>query len=512
MRLPLLFPVLFLLSGCDSALDSLLQIDDTRSRAEFAVPLVDSRVGLTQLVGDIDERVTLTVAPDGLLQFNYTDTVPAVTSDQVFDELSALGRAIPYAVTSRNQQIPFPLPDDIRLDALTIRGGKFTYQLPNPYEQPVRIRLEIANTTLGDAPLQVSGMLPAYAGSGDLPTLSSQDTPIDLAGYNFELGNGRVTLTYAIDALDGTPLEVPEGSLIAFTNLTFSYLQGYFGRTPYAGVAERLEIDFFDNYEEGEISFVDPLIRVRIRNGFGVPARAVIDALSVETAAGDTLAVTGQVVEEGFAFDYPRTPGSSAFTTYLIDETNSNLRELLAAKPTALNYRISALINPAADASITGYLLDTSTYSADLTVELPLYGSAADFAVSDSFAINLGESYDEIEAASFRITTDNELPFDLSLTGTFIDSLGNALADLTEGELLVISASPVDNQGNATQVTQRTIDVPLPAERLAAVRQASHLVLRTTFATTDNGTTAVRVTDQQQLRVRVGARLTVNNQ
>ncbi|WP_420458546.1 hypothetical protein [Neolewinella sp.] len=497
-----------LLVGCLNT----IEVDEVRIRAEYAVPLVDSRVNLTELVGEVDERLRLTVDADGLLRFNYTDTVPAVTSDEVFDELRALARGLPLPITQRRQAYPFPAPEDTRLDSLRAKAGIFSYSLPNPYPRAVRIELTLPGVTRDGVPLQVRGELPAYGGNGDQPKITNVDAPLDFAGYTFDLSGGALVVEYAINGLDGEELAPGRGTVAAFSELQFDRIDGYFGRAPYPGVSDRLAIDFFENYEGGEIDFVEPQIRVRIRNGFGVPARAVVDELYVETLSGDTVRVTGQVVEEGFDFDYPREPGTVAFTTYIIDETNSNLKELLAARPTALNYRISALINPEADESITGYLLDTSTYAATITVELPLYGATADFQVRDSFAVNIGTQYREVTAAEFRITTDNELPFDLSLTGTFIDSLGNVLGDLTDGELLVIRASPVDTAGNTAGAVQSTTDIPVVGERLVQLREASTLVLDITFATTEQGARPVRVTDRQNLRVRIGARLTVNDQ
>ncbi|CAH1001158.1 hypothetical protein LEM8419_02071 [Neolewinella maritima] len=497
-----------LMLGCEQA----IEVDGTRLRAEYAVPLIDSEVKLAELVGDIDERVRLTVDPDGLLRFSYTDTVPAVTSDEVFDELNGLARGLPLPITRRREAYAFPAPEDTRLTALRAKAGAFTYSLPNPYAQPVRIVLTLPGITRDGEPLQVRGELPAYSGTGDEPKLTNVDSPLDFTGYTFDLSGGELVVEYAIDGLDGEELAPGRATIAAFTALEFDFIEGYFGRTPYPGVSERLEIDFFDNYQGGTIDFVDPQIRVQIRNGFGIPARAVVDQLSVESQAGSTVAVTGRVVDEGFDFAYPRTPGNTALTTYLIDETNSNLKELLATRPTALNYRISALLNPEADESVIGYLLDTSTYTATITVELPLYGSAADFQLRDSFPVNLGEQYGEITAVTFRVTTDNELPFDLSLTGTFLDSLGTVVGDLTDGDLLVIRASVVDAMGNTTAATQATTDIPLQGERLAQVRRASRLVLNITFATSDKGSQAVRVTDRQNLRVRIGARLTVNDQ
>ena len=504
----LLWGVCLLLVGC---LDT-IEVDEVRIRAEYAVPLVDSRVSLTELLGEVDERLRLTVDVDGLLRFNYTDTVPAVTSEEVFGELRNLARGLPLPITQRRQAYAFPAPEDTELDSLRTKAGAFTYSLPNAYPRAVRITLTLPGVTRNGVPLEVRGELPAYSGSGDQPTLTNVADPLDFTDYTFDLTGGALVVEYAIDGLDGEELAPGRGTVAAFTELQFDRIDGYFGRAPYPGVSDRLAIDFFESYEGGEIDLVDPQIRVRIRNGFGVPARAVVDELYVETLAGDTVQVTGRVVEEGFVFDYPRVPGEVAFTTYIIDETNSNLQELIAARPVALNYRISALINPEADASVTGYLLDTSTYAATITVELPLYGSTADFQVRDSVAVNIGEQYGEVTAAGFRITTDNELPFDLSLTGTFVDSLGNVLGDLTDGELLVIRASPVDTAGNTAEAVQATTDVPVTGERLAQLRGASLLVLNVTFATTERGARAVRVTDRQNLRVRIGARLTVNDQ
>ncbi|MGB3800344.1 MAG: hypothetical protein WA952_11075, partial [Lewinella sp.] len=382
---------------------------------------------------------------------------------------------------------------------------------PNTYDVPITVELTFPSLSRNGVPLRVSGQLPAYSGTGTPPVLTNLDAPVDLEGYELDFSSGSLTVDYAIDGPDGQEYQPADGTVTLLSGLDFSYLEGYFGVQSYAGVDDVLRIDFFNNYLGGDIAFVAPRILVTVRNSFGVPSRAVVDELFITTVEGDTVAVTGPVVDDGFAFDYPEAPGDDRFTTYVIDETNSNVLDLIAAKPVALHYRISALINPDADPDITGFLVDTSSYTASVNVELPLYGSADDFQILDSFPINLGDQHGDITSASLRVTTDNEIPFDLSLTGTFIDEQGAALADLTDGELLVIRATPVDDQGNATGVQQQTVDVAFSGEKLEAVRRAATLVLRTTFATTDGGTQAVRVLDEQELRVRIGARLSVQN-
>ncbi len=510
-RMQKLLPAILLLlsiTACSDLVED-LRVDEVLLEAEYAVPLVDSRVNLPELLGEIDEQVTLSIDPDGLLRFNYTDTVPSVTGEAIFTDLRNLGRALPIPITSRSRTLPFPLPGDASLDILRLKSGNFTYSLPNTYDVPVSVELTFPTLLRNGDPLRVSGELPAYSGSGTPPALTNATEPLDLDGYELDFTTGSLTINYAIDGPDGEELDPATGTIAVLSNLDFSYLEGYFGVQTYPGVDDVLRIDFFDNYLGGDISFVEPRITVTVRNSFGVPSRAVIDDLYITTVGGDTVAVEGSVVEEGFAFDYPDQPGSQRFTSYVVDETNSNVLELISAKPVALNYRISALINPDEDTSIEGFLADTSSYAATVNVELPLYGAADDFRIRDSFPINLGDKYGEITTASLRLTTDNEIPFDLSLTGTFFDDQGNALADLTDGELLIIEASSVDAGGNATGSQQTTTDIPFTGDELQAIRGATTLILETTFATSDGGSRAVKVTDDQELRVRIGARLTV---
>lgn len=510
-RFLLLLLIIQALTGCDSVFDDLTRIDEVRSTPEFAVPLVDSRINLAGLVGEIDDRVTLTIDPDGLLRFNYRDTVPPVTSDLIFDELRNLARGLPLVVTKRRQALPFPFPDEVRIDELRAKSGSFTYDLPNTYDRPVTVQLTLPNAVRNGQVLTVSGTLPAYSGSGDVPRLTNVDQPLDFAGYTLDLSSDSLIVEYRIDGTDGTALQPARGTAAAFSNLEFDYIEGYFGRQAYPGVSGTLDIEFFDNYLGGDIRFLEPRITVGVNNNFGIPARAIIDRLDVTTVDGGTVAVTGEIVEEGFVLDYPGEPGTSIETTYLINETNSNVGELIAAKPVRLNYRISALINPAANREITGFLTDTSTYTATINVELPLYGAADDFGLRDSFPINLGDDYGEITEATFRITTDNAIPFDLTLTGTFVDSLGNELLDLSDGQLMVIGAGTVDANGQPTATQQVMTDIAFASGDIDLLRQSAYLVLNTSFATTDAATEEVRILDTQQLRVRVGARLTVNN-
>ncbi|MEO0731423.1 MAG: hypothetical protein AAFZ52_01210, partial [Bacteroidota bacterium] len=240
-------------------------------------------------------------------------------------------------------------------------------------------------------------------------------------------------------------------------------------------------------------------------NSFGVPARALVDVLDVLDVNGEVIPITGAAVESGFDFDFPTTPGDTAETIFVFDRINSNIDEVLSARPVALDYEVNALINPAGDTTVTGFLTDTSAYRARVDVDLPLYGNATDFRVQDTFSIDLLDRYEDVTGVTFRLTTKNGLPLDLDLVGTFIDSLGNAVVDLANGEVALLRSSALDAAGNPVGVETVSNDFSFADERLTALRSADRLVIDLAVSTSGGGTPFVRVADDQELTVLLGA-------
>jgi len=504
--LPLLgLLVVILLAGCTNQIEDLSRVDETRYRAEYAVPLIDSKVRLKELIGDVAEAVSVSVDPDGLLRFRYSGEVPAVGSDVIFARLETIAEGIFLPITQRRQAAPFAGPMDVDLDELRIKGGLLNYVFPNTYDVPVRITLSIPDATLNGVPFSVSSEVEAYSGSGEEPIFTNVDLPVNLEGYVLTLPNDSLYFEYDVEDLAGSDLDVVENSVVTITGLRFSYVEGYLGQEFYPGGRDTIEVDFFDNYLEGEIFFEDPTVTMTLINSFGVPAKALVDVLNVIDVNGEVIPIEGPAIDEGFNFAFPTTPGDTARTVFVFDNTNSNIDEVLSARPVALDYEINAEINPDGDTDIVGFLTDSSSYSALVDVELPLYGNASDFTVRDTFAIDLMSRYEDVVGATFRLTTKNGLPLDLELTGTFLDSMGTPLADLTDGQLQLLRSSPVDAAGNPTGVDVVTNDLRFEGDRLEAIRDASQLVITLDISTTDEGTPFVRVTDTQELTVLLGA-------
>lgn len=509
MYRPLLLASIFLFTvACSDQIEDLTRIDDVRVSADYAVPLVESTVRLDDLIGEVTDEISLSVDPDGLLRFKYEGEIAAVGSEIVFERLDAIAAGIFIPITRPQTAAPFVLPDDVDLDVLRVKGGLLSYSLTNGYNRPVTVELTLPDALLDGQPIVISGDLPAYSGDGPLPSLSNPDDPVSLAGYELNTIEDSIFINYTITDENGFQLQPSENTVLTITNLGFDYVEGYMGQALYPGGRDTIAVNFFDNYQEGDIRFENPTITMTLDNTFGVPARALIDVLNIIEADGDTIAIEGPGVEEGFDFDYPDMPGVVSSTTFVFDTTNSNLADIISSRPVGLDYEVNAQLHPTGDTSVRGFLTDTASYRARVALELPLVGRADQFTLRDTFTVNVMEEYEDITAVMFRLTTKNGLPIDLEIEGTFLDSQGNALADLTDGQLTILEAGIENGNGGYDQNVVRQ-DILMEGDRLDAIREATSLVILLRVSTAGGGTEFVRITNLQELEVLVGAIISV---
>lgn len=496
-----------LLTACSEQLDDLTSTPAIRYDATYAIPLINSEVSLRELVADVDSTVAVTVREDGVLVFRYSGIVPPVGPQIVFDRIENITRGIQLPLLRERQGAPFNVSEDIDVDDVTVSTGQLFYDFRNPYEIPVRITASFPDANLNGTPLVITEELPAYSGSGPVPVADNADTPLDLTGFILEVPNDSIYIEYSIADLAGTPLEIDGQSTLVISGLEFSLIRGYLGQELYAGARDTIEVDFFDNYLEGDIRFVDPTVTVQLTSTFGLPAQALVEVLEVQDVNGNVIPITGGAVTDGFNFDFPTVPGEAAVTEFVFNSSNSNIDEVLSARPVALDYRIDANINPGSDRDIRGFITDSSFYQAEVNVNIPLIGRANNFTLRDTLELNLMDQYEDISEVFFQLTTDNGLPFGVEFTGQLLDGAGNVIGDLTDGESTLLQAATVDADGNASQVITDERDFDFSGERVATLRAAERLVLTFSLATSLSGTQDVRITDDQRLRFTLGARV-----
>lgn len=502
-----LLSLLLIFTACEDQFSNLGEIDGVRYEAEYALPLIDSKIGMRDLLENFEEDASLTVDPDGLLRFQYSGDLLTRTSDDIFDELQrVIGNAGVIPLFSNRQALPFSTPDGLDLDRVIMKNTTLTYSFANNYAFPVTVNFQLPTVTFDEVPLTITGVVEPGG------NFNNVGNPISLAGYNLVPENDSIYIEVDYLDPDNNILTPSPGSGVAIENFSFTYLEGYLGNITYEGERDTIDIDFFDDWIQGDVYFEEPKITFNFENSFGVPTEAVVNLINIITVEGELLPLESVFIDDGgIEFPYPATDevGVTKTASFLFDRNNSNIDRVLGSKPVAIDYDVSALTNPDNDTSIRGFVTDSSFYKVLVDVELPLYGGAANFVVKDTFDIDFS-TYDKIKGAEFTLVTENGLPLSVSLAGDFIEANGNTVSRLfPQGEQAVTGGAPVDAQGFPTAPNRIVTTTQFDETEVAALKTANRLVITATFSTTLGLDQSVRILADQAVDVKLGVILKV---
>lgn len=497
---------LFLFVGCNQFAD----LEDAESadyEAEYAVPLLNTRFSMNNLLENFEENAVLTVLPNGLLRLQYSGDVLTETADDVFAAINAtLSQTGIIPLASERQALPFSGPDGLEIDRMELKAGQLNWLISNCHNKSITATITFPTLQRGGVPLTITRTIPAYNGTGDCPSLNNALSPISLTDYVVTPENDSIYVEYqAIDS-DGVSVPPSTSTFILISNLAFSYAEGYLGQIIHSGGRDTIEIDFFDNWIRGDVFFEDPIITFNFTNSFGIPTRSVIDVFNIFTVNGQVLPLESEYVTNGIDFPYPTLTevGQVKETNFVFSRSNSNIREVLGSGPIAIEYDVDASTNPDGNTELRGFVTDSSFYRVRVDVDLPLYGSAINFGVRDTFDINFG-SLENVDYAEFKLVTDNALPVAIGVQGYFQDENGTTLDSLFATTTRIVAGAPVDAQGRPTAVQTTVTYSDFPAARFNNIRSAKRIEIVATFFTTTEGQQSVQILANQDVAVKLGA-------
>ncbi|PHI20450.1 hypothetical protein CEQ90_08290 [Lewinellaceae bacterium SD302] len=502
--------------SCVDQLTDIQDSDDNRFEAEYALPLVNSKITMADILEDFEEDAVLTVDPNGLLRFQYSGDVLTQSSMDVFavieESIAGLGF---FPLSQRRQALPLPAIQDLVLDRLQMKNTTLAYAFANDRDFPVTMTLTLPTVLLDGVPFSYTEELPAWDGNGDPVSSNNLNDPFDLTGWDLTLEDDSIFIEVSTVDAAGIEYDPTPGTAMKFENFSFTYAQGFLGTEPYEGGRDTIEIDFFDNWIRGDVYFEDPVITFNFENSFGVPTEAVINVFNIITAEGDTLPLESEFITDGgIEFPYPELDevGETKSTQFVFDKNNSNIDVVLGSKPVAIDYDVDALTNPDTSEQIIGFITDSSFYRVLVDVDLPLFGQAANFEVRDTFELDLSEYGDDVESIEWKLVTENGLPLGVEIQGDFLDAEGNLIATLfEEGEEPVIGGAPVDGEGRPTAKNEVVTFINWDASELDTVIKAQRLLLTAVFSTTLELEQSVQLLSDQELEIRIGAIIKVTD-
>lgn len=486
----------FLLAvSCNKEID---QIDYT---PEFAVPLFSSSSTLADFFDSDSDSSALVIAPDGAMMLVYRGNIFRRDAEEFFAKIPLFPGVMNDTVFSA----PFTLENNINLIRASITSGDIFIQINSNVPEDVYFMLELPQVTKNGETFKIFDTL-KY--TGNLPVIK----PIPLqsvAGYDIFLNGLQIDLRYvATKSSNGERVVLPAvGFLIS--NVTFSYLEGYFGYEHHQIDRDTIQMEIFKNILQGNLSFADPRVTFTVNNSFGFPLRCMVSTLRVNND-NQSADLMSPLIDKGFDFNYPSLAevGKVSQTKFFFNRSNSNIKEILELYPTILDYQVDVISNPDTIVNFIGYTTDSSYMNLNVQVELPLHGNASSFEGDKIYDVEFS-SLKNVIAAELKLVTENGMPLEIHTQATLLDENGMPLADLLNGYQRILKAAPINTDGYSTGISRQDTYIQADKALIDKMLLAKKLKVEARFNTASMGTTDVHIRSTDAVNLRMGLRATL---
>lgn len=484
---------------------------------EFAFPLFSTTLNLKELMfkvlNDSLGGDTIRVNPDNSMTLFYSGDVAEKKATDIFGFFP--NGIIPVLDTI--YYAPFATPDSVTVRKVVLNNGSLNLVVFNSGTEPINGTFFIPQMSKNGQVFSVPFVAPP---NPNFPWISSA---VQLKDWILESDTNALYFRYEAFLPDGTRIKLPEptpgtpGLGLLLQNMTFSYLEGYWGYDVYPLTLDTIDIDINQTNLVGDVTVVDPKVTMTVSNSWGFPTRGVVKYLSFIGRDGQEYKLESpQLSEDSLDFNYPSWAlgevGQTKETNYVFDRSNSNIDVIFNSQPTQMIYELEGISNAKRDLTITGFITDSSTIKLRVAVELVLEGAARNFGAEQTLDLNFGEYADldstDIESVEFKLVAENGTPIGADLQIYFQDTTQTVIDSLfSEGIRAVMQAAPVDAGGNVTGIGRTETFIPMSIERFNRVRTAKSAYIRNAFTTAQNGAIPVKLKANQDATLKMGVKV-----
>ncbi len=351
---------------------------------------------------------------------------------------------------------------------------------------------------------------------------------IDLSGYKFDMtANGTATNQFDINYSvkinynsANTPTTANTITIIQkFANPLFDKIYGYIGQQsliPANKDIDTVSLGLFKNSIAGStITLNNPKVKFIFYNSFGVPINANMSNLVGFTPPSSIYPLTGTGIPSPLPVKSPTTleVGQTKVDSFSIDKTNSNIVSLINNLPQNIAYKLSAQTNPLGKVS-QNFIIDSSLFKVNMEVQIPLDGSATTLTIMDTikdFKLNLTDSIVSIKSLLLRTYVSNGFPTDVAIQVYVTDTLYNVIdSSISPFQVLMPSAIVNSTTGKVISPSIKTTDSNFDKLKINNISKARRALIKGVIATTNNGSTPVKIYSDYKLAVKIGIQGVLN--
>ena len=394
--------------------------------------------------------------------------------------------------------ISFNPGTNVEIEKFRITTGNLSYTLTSRSQIRASFVMTLPSTDRSGSPVSET-ILVTNPNTVKTGTFSLNNTTIDL-GTKVKHPYNLLPISYAItinsndqiiafDSNDNLNIE------FKLSNPNFDWVKGYFGQ-----IAETIQpdsVDFnmgdFMDKITGEYHISDPSIIFNYSNSFAIPIKVALDVKGRKTNRSVDLGLSP------FNILYPTgIITRDVSSTFVINNANSAIANLISLPPTFIKFGGSASMNPGGMAAIggrTNYVFGNSRFLGSMEVQVPLkfwinnlqFSDTLDNFLSSKDSGNNSFSPSDMDYTSLDVTVNNGFPLGVSLKMILYDSVAkDTLKSVRATNLL--TPAPVDASGvvtgKATSVTRFEVSTAF----FDAAKKADKIIFVFTLKTTDGAT------------------------
>ena len=467
--------------------------------------------------GTLVAKIVNMESPGGNVLIDTSDaiTMTMVAHDIKVDSATAVFPA--QNLIDNDNPTTYRLSGGAELNQLRIRSGTIIITIQSSIAQQSHFEYTLPSATnaSGDFISLNHDLPPAPPGN-----TSSFSKTFDLAGYVFDLtglgGTQHNTFySHLIASIDSTgqlvTISKRDSILIAYQlkDIVPDYISGYVGQQIVNVGPNITSFTAFKNIKSGTLSLENVDVDLMIKDGIGVQGRINLNNLtSVNSSSGNQVALTWNQLNKPLnippATDNPLTP---SITSFVLNNSNSNIASLVSNLPDQLKYSLDVFINPFGNTSnFHDFAYDSSSLEANLDVTVPLSFVASDLVLVDTLKFSLGKNEPgdaTIKDGTFNLIVYNGFPISASPQLYFYDD-NFQLMDSLFTSPQTAAAGMLNDQCLVSAKTKSVLTVPIDEAKMQRLRAAVNAVLVSKFNTASHpGCSFLKIYDEYSMDVKL---------
>lgn len=462
------------------------------------------------------------------VDFDDASIESSIESPITEDDLSAIGESFPYTITAEIAPgTANPLIGTYITENQKIHDLELTQEVTNLEFSEGNMSITFKSTV--DAKLEITVTIPSFTKKSDgsiytktisIIGISNKTISLDLSEYNGDLSNdgtgtGKTTNKVVVD-VDATFTFAAGNNISAndaisyeakITNIAYDAIYGDFKQESFNVSSNTIDLgDFFDNFSEGNIAFDNAAMSINVINDYGFPismdlssVKAVNANSSLNLSYTSNSSLANTVIIDGVE----NFGDNAKATNRILDDSNSNISDLLEFKPTFLEFDISGKSNPIDDGNPNEnfYAAINDGFTAEISIDFDKVSLDKEIDFSG------GQDLNDFDYIKLLVNVENKTP----LTGDILLEFKNSSGQVVHTETInAFQAADVNAAGESDGIAiLSNFEIELNQNEINDIIDTDKINIRVTLQL-PTGRDSVMIKGSDELNVAVAIEANAN--